>query len=347
MTQVWATSSIPDVIESLLACYTSIFAGDKTIGIFDGVPTNLPEKFVVVGGTAEPVADGTQEWAEVGSEAEYEEYGILNTISVYVGGTDVAQKTARDTAFSMFSTIANALKNDIQLLTYGDPLSLGSGWVRATKLLSAQTAPEDEESGKGRRIDLSFTVQVKNRLGLLSGTPTITYVNQSMVLQPPTLSGSAVWNSSGYLTTNSLSTTSGSINYKLTVPAVFRAQADFRMSTTSGADAQWFFFGCSSVPTVETGGGGYLVQRNVPNSQIRIMYAGTQLAAVSYTKDTNFDTLRIDYSSQTFTITYNGLVVLTYTDPTPRTFPGNNVGWGSRSGGTANVFDVKNLSITA
>lgn len=178
---------------------------------------------------------------------------------------------------------------------------------------------------------------------------TKTFVSESMASAPSTgvLSGNAAWNAGGFLRLNpASSSTGGSITYAANLPSVFSARADMAVSNVSGADAMWFFFGCTSVPPFEVSAvGGYIIERNENQTLVRLRYNGTSLATAAWSKDTSFDTLKIDYNHGKFTITYKGSVILTYTDPTPRTLPGNLFGWGARSGGTVNDHDVKNLSV--
>lgn len=179
---------------------------------------------------------------------------------------------------------------------------------------------------------------------------TKTFASESMAAAPTsgTLTDDAVWNAGGFLRLNPATTNKkGNIYWSANLPPVFTATADMAVTSTSGADSMWFFFGTSVNTTLEVGttGYGYLIERNEFANSIRIRYGGTLLASVGYTDDTNFDTFQVDYAYGKFTITYKGVVVLTYTDSVVRSFPGNRFGWGGRSGGTTNNHDVKNLSV--
>jgi len=140
----------------------------------------------------------------------------------------------------------------------------------------------------------------------------------------------------------------GDIEYFGILPPIFTASADMQMGTTSGADGSWFYYGFANTPTTEGDAGGYLINRNDFGNTIEIRFNGSVLNSVSYTKDTNFDTLQVSVvvnsaGLATFTITYLGIVVMTYTDPTPEVLPGTRYGWGARSGGTANIHNIRNL----
>lgn len=181
---------------------------------------------------------------------------------------------------------------------------------------------------------------------------TQTLANESMSSSPATgtLTDNAAWNAGGFMRLNAaVSSTKGNIYWTANLPPVFTASSDIAISNTSGADSMWFFFGTNVNTTLESGttGYGYLIERNEFSAVFRIRYGGTTLAtSSSFTRDTSFDSFSVSYNHGTFTIKHKGSTVLTYTDSTTRTFPGNRFGWGSRSGGTSNNHDCKNLLVT-
>jgi hypothetical protein len=191
--------------------------------------------------------------------------------------------------------------------------------------------------------------------GVAGGTTTSTtnIVNETMAVQPSAgqyinngVSGGG-WNASGYFMTNNNVNQWGNYQFTSVLPSEFTSSADFAMSTTSGADGAWFYYGASVEPHTEGDSiGGYLINRNDFGNIIEIRFNGSTLTSVSYTKDTTYDTLSVAVSGQTFTITYKGTVVLSYTDATTRTLAGSKFGWGSRSGGSANGHTWKNYLLT-
>lgn len=158
----------------------------------------------------------------------------------------------------------------------------------------------------------------------------------------------AGWQAGGFYQFNNNINQYGVLEYQGFLPSAFTASESLAMSTVSGADASWFYYGCSATPLTESDatGVGYLINRNDFGNTLEVRYAGAVLTSVTYTKDINYDALSIAVSGQTFTISYLGSVVITYTDPTARTLPGTKYGWGARSGGTANTHTVKNLSLS-
>lgn len=174
---IFSTSSVPQVIDALIACFEDSLSG-TAVEVFDGLPVDLPDGFVAIGGDIDPVADGEQEWAGLGNSAMNETYDVLGQISTAVGGTGTAnpdatpnslasnaQKGARDAAYAILSTITNAILNDKQLIAWGAPFQ--AGWVSMVRLTAQETSYNDSESEKGRRCDLKFSVRVRNRLGAI------------------------------------------------------------------------------------------------------------------------------------------------------------------------------------
>jgi len=187
-----------------------------------------------------------------------------------------------------------------------------------------------------------------------SGAATVTLVNESMAVTPPTGTlntdtGTAGWNAGGYyvLTTNSNQHTQ--FYYTGNITSHFSMSVDMKMTVTNGADGIFFFWGCNTLPQTETDVGdiGYLVNRNDFGNDIELWFGGTKLANVSYTKDTNFDTLQVIQNADNIKVKYNGATVIDYTDASyPRSLPGTLYGIGSRCGGSGNGHYIKNLLVT-
>lgn len=178
-----------------------------------------------------------------------------------------------------------------------------------------------------------------------------TIVNESMASAPTTgtldtNTGTSGWSASGYyiLTTNV--NQYSDFYYNVDITSQFTMDVDMQISSTSGADSMWFFWGSNARPHTEGDSTniGYLLERNEFDGFIRLRYAGSELKAQSWTKDTNFDTLEIIQNGADFTVNYAGSPFFTYTDPSyPRSLPGTTFGWGARCGGTGNNHRVKNL----
>lgn len=168
-------STINYVIDGLLELIRGLPSCQAPVAVCDGVPTDLPDTMVVVGSLTEPTVDGGELWATLGSGASrrHEVYEVAVTISAYVGGGDAvattaqagdAQKAARDVAFKILADITTALRNDASLTLGSDTAILVSGWCNLARVSYVQTLWDAEESGKGRRADITFTVGVVNEL---------------------------------------------------------------------------------------------------------------------------------------------------------------------------------------
>ncbi len=175
-----------------------------------------------------------------------------------------------------------------------------------------------------------------------------TLVNESMAAAPTTgtvdTNTTPSWNAGGWYNLTTGVNQYADFYYTGDITSNFDMTVDMRMSTTSGADASWFFWGVSGAlpPTESTN--SYMVQRNDFGNNIILSFNGTNLATTTYTKDTNFDTLEVIQAGANFTINYAGSTVISYTDPSyPRALPGSFFGWGARCGGIGNVHDIKNL----
>lgn len=162
---------MPQVIDGLLAVFRGLAACQPPVAVYDGVGTDMPDTVVVVGGRAIPTAQGLEEHASFPAAAgeRWENYDVECVVSAYVAGSDAAavtaaagngQRAARDAAFAVYHSIADALA-DAGALAGAIP----NGWVSVAAVALDQTGPEEPESGKGRRADISFAVHITNKLG--------------------------------------------------------------------------------------------------------------------------------------------------------------------------------------
>jgi hypothetical protein len=136
------------------------------VTVYDGAPPEqAPDQFISVGGTVSPLAEGEQSFAQLGAIAMWEEYLVDVVISCYVGGDSVvttaganAQATSRTQAMALYAAIFEALRGDanFSIANGGTPLV---EWLRIGNFSLEQVA-----SGQGRMANVSFHIQVKNRI---------------------------------------------------------------------------------------------------------------------------------------------------------------------------------------
>lgn len=130
-------STVPEVTDLVL---TGIKAhlDDKTILVSDGYPgATRPTVIVAVGGTGEAVATGRQNWAYLGAKTREENYDLLITTSVSIGGDGQdaetpgadAMKAARDLAYEVVHVIEEFFVADPTLGNYFTTGARRGGWV--------------------------------------------------------------------------------------------------------------------------------------------------------------------------------------------------------------------------
>lgn len=193
-----------------------------------------------------------------------------------------------------------------------------------------------------------------NTLGGPATSGSITVVNESMAVTPTTGTlhtdtGDAGWNAGGYYLLTDGVNQHTQFYYTGDITSNFTMSVDMAMSTTSGADETFFFWGCNTLPQTssDVGNIGYIINRNDFGNTIELWFQGTKLNQATYTKDTSFDTLHLIQRNGAFTVNYKGSLLFNYTDPGyPETLPGTLYGWGARCGGSGNTHTIKNLLVT-
>lgn len=163
------TSTVADVIDALLAIFTTAVAANPPVPVYDGEPGEQPEDdFVQIGGGAEPSsAAGELQWASLGvaggaAPSADETYEVNCYISSYRGG--IEQAAARRRVYVLFALIETALVRDPKLIAGLGGSGLETGWARVSRFELQQTGSLDPELEKGRRAILAFGVEIKHRL---------------------------------------------------------------------------------------------------------------------------------------------------------------------------------------
>lgn len=319
----------------------------------------------VVGGSSFAITvSNPNVWGITGYAREYS--GILSTANPL---DQYAVASGGSANFSVGPTGTTTNANDLIIAAFGDDweatstYTVGTGYGNLISVVNGSAgdlAMEDKiVSTTGTQTATLTDNNTPSWIGVVAAfeaapSTGTTYVNETMAASPATgtvaFGGGAVygWQTGGWYQFNNNVNQWSDLYWTGTLPTAFTASADFKMGTTSGADGAWFYYGASTSPQTEGDAiGGYLINRNDFGNSIEIRFNGSVLTSVSYTKDTNWDTLSVAVSGQTFTISYQGTTVLTYTDPTTRTLGGSQYGWGARSGGIANTHTIRNLLVAS
>ena len=115
----------------------------------------------------------------------------------------------------------------------------------------------------------------------------------------------------------------------------------------NGADALWFYWGCSSRPTGEDfNSGGYSFAIDEYNSnQLQLEFNNTRLEtkSVGNIDDSTWHSWIVEYKNNTITVTRDGTEQFSKVD-SARTLS-TLVGWGARTGGLNNRHLVRNMKV--
>jgi len=115
----------------------------------------------------------------------------------------------------------------------------------------------------------------------------------------------------------------------------------------SGADATWFYWGCSSRPTGEDfNSGGYLFAIDEYNSnqlQLEFNNARIHTKSMGNLDDSAWHSWIVEYKNNTITVWRDGTQQFSKVD-TSRTLS-TLVGWGARTGGATNRHLVRNMKV--
>lgn len=156
-----ANSSYPTVRDYLYAQVTALFAAQTDVRVSDGWPVTGARRTVRLGFPPEGTdTDTAVEPAQLGADQESETYRIPGRVSSWVGGAELAVKTARDEAFAMFDTILTWIRTTNGRTMGG---ALNSNIARIESYIVAETS-EKGSAAEGRRCEITFTVLCVNRL---------------------------------------------------------------------------------------------------------------------------------------------------------------------------------------
>jgi len=175
---------MPSVIDGLCTLIRGLglkVNGNDTLDVFDGLPTDEPETYVMVGGSGNPVSTGKQSWASLGASnggipaSRDEEYDVELTIVSWVGGSDDAnapsssdaQRSARQNVFTIAAQIETGLRNDPSIggTVYSSAAGDGTGWASwGTDVRLDETNDGDDDAGMGRKAVLTVHIGVFKRL---------------------------------------------------------------------------------------------------------------------------------------------------------------------------------------
>ena len=170
---------------------------------------------------------------------------------------------------------------------------------------------------------------------------------------PGTLGGVAAYvaGSPSYVRlTTATNSVQGSVNRSFALPSKFDITAD--ILANGGADATYFYWGCSSIPSSEDAGvgyGGYIVAFDEYNDQTQLWFNGTQLAAVGFSGSYGDNIRRIvtvEVRDQNIKVYADGVLQIDYTDIV-RTLPGTSVGYAARTGGVNAEHRVYSFGISS
>jgi hypothetical protein len=178
-----ANTTYPTFVDQLLGKIRALPQCAPPVFVYDGIQgPNSPDLYVAVGGMSEPTEEGTVEWAELGADAQWEDYEVQSYIYSWVGGDDNfgqgsngndavndAQKTARDNAFTVYNAINAALLADVNFylsnLAAGGTMPLVQ-WCNISKktLLQTPAAADGDTGQRGRAARIDFSIYVRARI---------------------------------------------------------------------------------------------------------------------------------------------------------------------------------------
>lgn len=177
----------------------------------------------------------------------------------------------------------------------------------------------------------------------------VSTVDESMVNTPSTgtIAGDAIHDDvNDYIRlTSATNFHSGRFIYSATLPTNFTTEFDLWAGGGTGADAIWFFFGNTSIPTQEDSAtGGYSIAFSEFHDAIRIYWNGSQISSTSQANldNSTWRTAKIVKTGDNFKIYLNNSLIVDFNDTT-RTITGSNYGWAGRCGGSNNEHRIRNV----
>ncbi len=217
-----------------------------------------------------------------------------------------------------------------------------------------------DSSAVTENISVSFNttmINVFETLQVTENTPYQFFSNESLANLPTTgtIKDNATWNNGGWITlTTAINTQHGEFEYSNTLPSNFEINFDFWTGGGSGADAVYFYYGCSQTPVTEDdiNCGGYQIafdEYTPKNQPVQINFQGTTISnttGVASFADSKWHNARIEVTSgNIFTVFLDNVQQLTFTDTT-RTLGGSLFGWGAKTGGASNEHRVRNVYVS-
>lgn len=178
------------------------------------------------------------------------------------------------------------------------------------------------------------------------------FINEDMSVAPSgTLYSDASFQTDHVRLTRAVNSINGTLYYSNALSANFTAEFDFWTGGGNGADAVWFIWGCSSIPTAENQGAGYqgyLVAYDEYADEIQLWYDGTLLDNINQSgMDNSTERLaKIVVTGTNIKIYLDGVLKIDY-DDTTRTLGGTYTGVGARTGGLNNEHSVYRLYVYA
>jgi hypothetical protein len=153
-----ATSTIPAAIDHLVTAVRALPAFAAPVVVCDGWPDQRGNTGIVIGVTPDDdTTDDLNMHAELGAQAQWEEYDIPCLVWSYVGGGQESMKTARDAAFALYDALDTYLRAHRSL---DDVLRSGTAYISRVAVQQTGNAPE---AGEGRSCVLAFTIRCKSR----------------------------------------------------------------------------------------------------------------------------------------------------------------------------------------
>lgn len=155
-----ATSTIPAAIDYLVTTTQNMSAFAAPVVVFDGWPDQGADTALVIGITPTDDTTGVENLhAELGAQAQWEEFDIPCIIWAHRGGGQESMKTARDAAFALYDALDTHLRTNAGR-TLGGLLNSGVAYISALVVQQTGDAPE---AGDGRQCQLLLNIHCKSR----------------------------------------------------------------------------------------------------------------------------------------------------------------------------------------
>jgi len=216
--------------------------------------------------------------------------------------------------------------------------------MTASQIASTPTLPINETDVQSAINELSLATRQIYWDG--RNDPTVAAENTAAA----TLSGNATYNATeDYVRlTDDLNDQSGSLYWEQNQGIYFKVVSEFRIGSSSGADALWLFTHCTSVPIGEAGAyGGYIFAFDEFDGEFQLHFDGVQLATVSGVPwaDNQWHRLEFEIAYSFICISLDGVKLLDYQDVNGRNLLGDFIGMGARTGGSSTTHDVRRVEI--